>query len=91
MESARKLICDSVNSLLFSMNLMIWSSSSKTCQCFKLSGTEGLKMTSILHKSRSGPSQGCRVEEEITKAYSMWLSSRGMASSDTILKDFERD
>jgi hypothetical protein len=44
-----------------------------------------------LHRSQSGPSQGCRVEAETTKASAMWLSSLGMDSSDTILKDFERD
>jgi hypothetical protein len=66
MESTRKFTCESVNSLLFSMNLMIWSSYSKTCQCSKLLGIEGLKNTSIFHGFWSGPSQGCKVEAETT-------------------------
>ena len=68
MESSRKLICESVNSLLFSINLMIWSSSSKTFQCSRLSGIDGLNKNSIFHRFWSGPSQGCQVEVETTKA-----------------------
>jgi hypothetical protein len=67
MESAREFTCESVNSLLFSINLMIWSSSSKTSQFSRLSGIEGLNRTSILHRFWSGPSQGCKLEAETTK------------------------
>jgi len=56
MESSKKFIWELVISFLFSINLMIWLSSSKTCQCSKLSRMDGLKRTSILQRSRSGPS-----------------------------------
>jgi hypothetical protein len=90
MELARKFIWESVNYFLFSINLIIWSSSSKTCQCSKLFGIECLKRNSIFHRSRSGPSQCCKVEVEMDKASTTWFSSQGMASIETILKDFER-